>query len=47
MVWLDGSVLHDLPVKHYECRICQLTVVKYPDGTYEVRPIRPEPQQQE
>ena len=46
MVWLNGSVLHDLPVKHYECRTCQLFVVKYPDGNYEARSIEPEEQQQ-
>jgi hypothetical protein len=47
MVWIDGSVLHDPPVKHYECRACQLSVVKYSDGTYDVSPIQPEAQQQE
>jgi len=47
MVWIDGSILHDPPVKHYECRKCQLAVVKYSDGTYDVSPIQSEVQQQE
>jgi hypothetical protein len=46
MVWLNGSVLHDPPVKIYECRRCQLSVTKYPDGTYEAKPLEPEPRQQ-
>jgi hypothetical protein len=46
MVWLNGSVLHDPPVKEYECRICQLSVVKYPDGNYETKPIVQEPLQE-
>lgn len=44
MVWLNGSVLHDPPVKQYECRICQLFVTKYPDGNYETKPIAQEQQ---
>jgi hypothetical protein len=47
MVWLNGSVLHDPPVKEYECRRCQLFVVKYPDGSYEAKPIAQEPQQEQ
>jgi hypothetical protein len=47
MVWLNGSVLHDPPVKHYECRNCQLFVVKYPDGNYDIKQIEPEQQQQQ
>ncbi|MDQ4014792.1 MAG: hypothetical protein M3136_03405 [Thermoproteota archaeon] len=47
MVWLNGSVLHDPPVKQYECRMCKLFVVKYQDGNYEVVPIEPEMQQQQ
>jgi|GEM_PF-974479 len=48
MVWLNGSVLHDPPVKNYECRRCHLLVVKYPDGNYETTPIAqaPQPEQQ-
>ena len=47
MVWLNGSILHDPPVKQYECRACQLFVVKYPDGTYDAKPMQAEPQKQE
>ena len=47
MVWLNGSVLHDPPVKEYECRRCQLFVVKYPDGNYEAKPIAQQPQQEQ
>lgn len=39
MVWINGSVLHDPPEKLYECRICQLAVVKHSDGDYDVRPL--------
>jgi predicted RNA-binding Zn-ribbon protein involved in translation (DUF1610 family) len=39
MIWLNGSVLHDPPVKQYECRDCRLFVVKYQDGNYEVVPV--------
>ncbi len=42
MVWLNGSVLHDLPVNHYECRRCQIYVVKQPDGSYDMKQILPE-----
>jgi len=46
MVWLNGSVLHDPPIKEYECRSCRLLVIKYPDGNYESTPMSPESQQQ-
>ncbi|MDQ3883230.1 MAG: hypothetical protein M3243_04160 [Thermoproteota archaeon] len=46
MVWLNGSVLHDPPVKQYECRECKLFVVKYQDGNYDVIPVESETQQQ-
>jgi hypothetical protein len=39
MVWLNGSIMHDTPVKNYECRICHLSVIKYSDGDYEVKPV--------
>jgi hypothetical protein len=42
MVWLNGSVLHDTPVKNYECRRCQQFVIKYSDGSYETKPIEPQ-----
>lgn len=47
MMWLNGSVLHDPPVKEYKCRRCQLFVVKYPDGNYEAKPIEQNQQQQQ
>jgi endogenous inhibitor of DNA gyrase (YacG/DUF329 family) len=47
MVWLNGSVLHDPPVKQYHCRNCQLFVVRYQDGNYEVVPVESEMQQQQ
>lgn len=43
MIWLNGSVLHDPPVKEYECRTCQLSVTSYPDGNYKAEPIQTEP----
>ncbi|MGI0037313.1 MAG: hypothetical protein ACRD99_03035 [Nitrososphaera sp.] len=39
MVWLNGSIMHDPPVKNYECRVCHLSVTKYADGDYDVKPI--------
>lgn len=42
MVWLNGSVLHDPPVNHYECRRCQIYVIKQHDGSYEMKAIQPE-----
>ena len=42
MVWINGSVLHDPPVKEYECRRCLLLVVRYPDGNYDAKPMQPE-----
>ena len=47
MVWLNGSVLHDPPVKQYECRRCQIFVVKHADGNYEIQPIGKDSQQQQ
>jgi hypothetical protein len=39
MVWLNGSIMHDPPVKNYECRVCQLSVIKFADGEFEVKPL--------
>ena len=36
MVWLNGSISHDPPVKQYECRNCNIRVIKQPDGSYEI-----------
>jgi len=46
MVWLNGSVLHDPPVKEYECRRCQLFVIKFADGSYESKPTEEQPPQE-
>ena len=35
MVWLNGSVLHDPPVKFYQCRRCGINATKWADGTVE------------
>jgi hypothetical protein len=45
MIWLNGSVLHDPPVKQYECRQCKLFVVRYEDGSYEYKNVEPEMEQ--
>ncbi len=36
MVWLNGSISHDPPVKQYECRNSNIRVIKQPDGSYEI-----------
>ena len=36
MVWLNGSISHDPPEKYYKCKICEISVTKYPDGSYDV-----------
>jgi hypothetical protein len=46
MVWLNGSVLHEPPVNQYECRRCQIFVVKYADGDYEIISTQPDQQLQ-
>jgi hypothetical protein len=35
MVWKNGSILHDPPIKRYECGYCEIIVTKYIDGSYE------------
>jgi transcription elongation factor Elf1 len=35
MIWLNGSISHDPPIKYYECRVCNINVTKQPDGSYE------------
>jgi hypothetical protein len=39
MVWLNGSISHDPPVKTYECRVCHLAVLKRSDGDYDIKQI--------
>jgi transcription elongation factor Elf1 len=36
MIWLNGSISHDPPIKYYECRVCNINVTKQPDGSYEI-----------
>ena len=40
MIWLNGSISHDPPLKYYQCRICKVNVTKYPDDTYEILEIK-------
>ncbi|MGC2427290.1 MAG: hypothetical protein WA421_09655 [Nitrososphaeraceae archaeon] len=42
MVWLNGSISHDPPVKYYLCRICNVNVTKQLDGSYEVTKVKAE-----
>ena len=42
MVWLNGSISHDPPVKYYTCRICNVNVTKQYDGSYNVTEIKAE-----
>ena len=37
MVWLNGSIMHDPPVNHYQCRNDNIYVTKFQDGTYEIQ----------
>ena len=46
MVWLNGSVLHDPPMKFYNCRICGIRVVKYADGSFDSTPFERVEQQE-
>ena len=36
MVWKNGSILHDPPIKRYECGYCEIVLTKYMDGSYEI-----------
>ena len=36
MIWLNGSISHDPPIKYYECRVCNINVTKQEDGSYEI-----------
>ena len=36
MIWLNGSISHDPPIKYYECRVCNINVTKQPDDSYEI-----------
>jgi len=42
MVWLNGSISHDPPVKYYLCRICNVCITKQPDNSYEITKVKAE-----
>ena len=42
MVWLDGSISHDRPVKYYLCRNDNIYVTKLPDNSYEITKVESE-----
>jgi hypothetical protein len=31
MIWLNGSISHRHDIQYYECKYCNIKVVKYPD----------------
>jgi transposase-like protein len=31
MIWLNGSISHRHDIQYYECKHCNIQVVKYPD----------------
>lgn len=31
MIWLNGSISHRHDIQYYECKHCNIKVVKYPD----------------
>jgi len=37
MVWTNGSISHDPPIKYYECRYDNILVTKYQDDTYDIQ----------
>jgi transcription elongation factor Elf1 len=45
MIWLNGSISHDPPIKYYECRVCNINVTKQPDGSYEIVEAKKQKQQ--
>jgi len=40
MVWLNGSISHDRPVKQYQCRVCNIFVYKQLDDSYQIEEIK-------
>jgi endogenous inhibitor of DNA gyrase (YacG/DUF329 family) len=44
MVWLNGSISHNPPVKYYTCRICNVYITKQIDDSYEINQIQSEQQ---
>jgi hypothetical protein len=47
MIWLNGSISHDPPIKYYECRVCNINVTKQPDGSYEMVEAKKQKQKRE
>ncbi len=31
MIWINGSISHRHDINYYECKYCNIKVVKYPD----------------
>jgi len=42
MVWLNGSISHEVPTKLYTCRLCNINIIKYPDGSEELEQLKAE-----
>jgi hypothetical protein len=40
MVWLNGSISHEISTKFYTCRVCKINITKYPDGAEELEQIK-------
>ena len=36
MIWINGSISHDPPVKYYICENCKIEVTKYSETNYEI-----------
>jgi hypothetical protein len=40
MIWLNGSISHDPPIKYYSCRDCMIGVSKYSETNYDIYEIK-------
>lgn len=40
MVWLNGSISHDPPVKHYTCKQCMINVSVEDDGNTTIEKLK-------
>ena len=40
MIWLNGSISHDPPVKYYSCRECMVGISKYSETNYDIYEIK-------
>jgi transposase-like protein len=36
MIWLNGSISHDPPIKYYTCRGCKIGVSRYSETSYDM-----------